>query len=83
MSTVYFTEITSDDDEPDATHDGEEVEQLEPCTLPVHTLTADMVAAAVGFHELLTPCARRGAAWRVRLEQLPYAPAAARVEFVS
>ena len=42
---IYFEEIHSDDEGPEAYHDGEAVEQLAPCELPVHTLTADMVAA--------------------------------------
>jgi tetratricopeptide (TPR) repeat protein len=41
---VYFEEITSDDEGPETHHDGEEVEQVQPFELPVHTLTADMVA---------------------------------------
>ena len=46
MTTVYVTEITSDDDEPETEHEGEPVEQLQPVELPVHTLTAEKVAAA-------------------------------------
>ena len=47
MTTVYVEEILSDDEGPDTHHDGEEVEVLAPCELPVHTLTSDMVAAHI------------------------------------
>ena len=45
MTTVYFEEITSDDEGPEREHDGEKVEQLAPFEFPVHTLTSDMVEA--------------------------------------
>ena len=68
---LYVSEIHSDDDEPETEHEGQPVEQLDPCTcahraaarsrppthtrtraphrsrrLPVHTLTAEDVAAS-------------------------------------
>ena len=46
MTTIYIEEITDDDPGPPATHNGEEVEQLAPVTVPVHTLTGADVAAA-------------------------------------
>ena len=45
MTTVYFEEILSDDEGPDLTPDGTMPEEVSPCELPVHTLTADDVAA--------------------------------------
>lgn len=45
MTTVYFEEITSDDEGPALAPDGSQPEELDPCELPVHTLTAADVAA--------------------------------------
>ena len=46
MTTVYIEEIFDDDDGPPThTEDGEVIEQMDPVTMPVHTLTQDMVAA--------------------------------------
>ena len=50
MTTVYIEEIFDDDDGPPThTEDGEVIEQMDPVTMPVHTLTQDMVAAAEAF----------------------------------
>jgi len=61
MTTVYIEEITSDDEGPPTHHEGEEVEQLAPCTLPVHELTADMVAAHMASESSGAPAETRPA----------------------